>query len=521
MARVKPWLLSALALLACAREPDRSTGLGRRVAAGPARNLSPSPDGGRLAFLDRCARPPGAMAPPGIAICDLVVVPAEGGSPARVAEGVPSLPAALTWSPDGGSLAALAEYDFTTGRGALVRVGPDGQRTRVAASVGFHGFGPRGELVFVSAGNLLWAEPGADPVPVAGATGVATFEFAPRSAAGGPTLLLARRERAAGGELLAVAGGRLLGAEARKAVGDYGFSPDGQHVAATVAAGAEGYDLEVGRVGPGGPRLAQVARGVQSFGFSRDGRALAFIAGMAPGKPGDLHAALLGEPGAPVRPVLVAKGVGEYRWAATAPRLAWLQDYDPRVRAGTLSAGGPGLKPVLLGRNVSAFDLTPDGARVAFLEHVTGGGYSVDLELQAVAEGARPELVAQGVFGFDFSPDGAFLYYRTNCVRQADACDLHAIPAAGPGPGQAPRKIAEGVKSFEFDRRSPERLLLTWARKDMLALDLGILEKGRVVAVDQAALPGSAVFLGPDSSRLAYVVADPKRAGVYVAKLPR
>jgi len=55
----------------------------------------------------------------------------------------------------------------------------------------------------------------------------------------------------------------------------------------------------------------------------------------------------------------------------------------------------------------------------------------------------------------------------------------------------------------------------------MLALDLGILEKGRVVAVDQAALPGSAVFLGPDSSRLAYVVADPKRAGVYVAKLPR
>ena len=31
--------------------------------------------------------------------------------------------------------------------------------------------------------------------------------------------------------------------------------------------------------------------------------------------------------------------------------------------------------------HVTAYDLTPDGARVAFLEHVTSGGYSVDLGL--------------------------------------------------------------------------------------------------------------------------------------------
>jgi hypothetical protein len=56
---------------------------------------------------------------------------------------------------------------------------------------------------------------------------------------------------------------------------------------------------------------------------------------------------------------------------------------------------------------------------------------------------------------------------------------------------------------------------------DMVALDLGVWEKGKVTRVDQAVLPGSARFLGPDSRRMAYVVAAPKRAGVYVAELPR
>jgi hypothetical protein len=54
-----------------------------------------------------------------------------------------------------------------------------------------------------------------------------------------------------------------------------------------------------------------------------------------------------------------------------------------------------------------------------------------------------------------------------------------------------------------------------------MALDLAVWENGKLVSVDRSALPGSAAFLPPDGSRVAYVVADPKRAGVYLAELPR
>ena len=55
----------------------------------------------------------------------------------------------------------------------------------------------------------------------------------------------------------------------------------------------------------------------------------------------------------------------------------------------------------------------------------------------------------------------------------------------------------------------------------MVALDVAVWEKGKLVSIDTAVLPGSARFLGPDSRRVVYAVAHPKRAGVYVAELPR
>jgi hypothetical protein len=56
---------------------------------------------------------------------------------------------------------------------------------------------------------------------------------------------------------------------------------------------------------------------------------------------------------------------------------------------------------------------------------------------------------------------------------------------------------------------------------DMVALDVALWANGKLTRVDTAVLPGSARFLGPDSRRAAYVVAHPKRQGVYVAELPR
>jgi hypothetical protein len=171
------------------------------------------------------------------------------------------------------------------------------------------------------------------------------------------------------------------------------------------------------------------------------------------------------------------------------------------------------------GKNVTDIEISADGRAVAWLQHTSRGGYSVDLRLAAVEGDAPPALVAGGVFGFAFSPDSQFLYYRTRCVRNGEACDLERVPAAGLAPGKAPEVLAPGVKSFEFDPRAPGRLLVAWQRTERAALDIGVWEQGKLVRVDTVVLPGSAFLLG-GTRRVAYVVVDPKRAGVYVADLP-
>jgi hypothetical protein len=241
------------------------------------------------------------------------------------------------------------------------------------------------------------------------------------------------------------------------------------------------------------------------------------VSEVEPGRQGNLHVAPVGKPD-----VLLGRDVGEFRWAARAQRLAWLEGYDPRVRSGMLGVGGPGMAPRALARNVSDFELSPDGRNVAYLQHTARGGYSVDL---AVAHLDPPtagpgETIARGVFGFAYAPDGAWLYYRTRCTRNADACDLERV-AAGPGAAAKPELVAKGVKSFEFDPRDAGRLLVTWQRMDLAALDVAVWEKGKLTPVDTAVRPGTARFLGPDSRRVAYAVQHPKRAGVYVAELPR
>jgi hypothetical protein len=496
-------------------------GLGRPVFEGPARGLSASADGAFLAFLEGCRDVNAPFLPPGTATCDVRVVASAGGEARRVAGAVPTLPHALAWSPAAPVLAALAEYEFPTATGALVRWDAGGART-LAQGVTFHGLGAHGEIGWVAGGRVSVLLPGdAEPRTPRGADGVASFDLSPqdpaRCGAGVRAVrLLARRSHAAGGQLLA-AGCDLDEARPveRGPVGEYGFAPAAAHLAWTVQR-REGAELRLARATAGAAAVT-LGRGAQGFAFAPQGQSLAFVADVVPGKQGNLH---LAEPGRP--DAVLAREVGELRWARSAARLAWLERYDPRVRSGTLGAGGPGLRPRTFGANVSDFEISPDGRHVAFLRHTTRGGYSVDLALARLDDppDAKPEEVARGVFGFSFSPDGKWLYYRTRCVRNGEGCDLERIPASGRA-GAPPAAIAEGVKSFEFDPRDPSRLLVTWQRMDMVALDVAVWEGGKLISVDTAVLPGSARFLGPDSRRVAYVVAHPKRLGVYVAELPR
>jgi hypothetical protein len=514
-------LVVALAsfLVACSGAPREAAvapaGPGRRAAAAEAKALAASPDGAWLAWLEACHVARGQYLPPGTSNCDLRVGPAAGGEAQRIAGAVTTLPHGIAWSPAGPALAALADYDYAAGAGTLV-LWEGGKAREVARGVTFHGFGPGGELGFVAGGRLQLLGAGEEsPREVAGAEGVASFDFAPRRAGpceGDRLLLLARRARAAGGDLLGVDCRLRPLAPLAAGVAEYGFAPDGSAFAATID-GRDGPLLRVRRTAGGG--AATLGRQVQRFAFAPEGGGVAFLGDVAPGRQGNLYVA---EPGR--APSLLGKEVGDFRWAARAPRLAWLEKFDPRVRSGALGVGGPGTVSRSLGRNVTDFDLAPDGRTVAYLQHTTRGGYSVDLGLAAVDGKGPPAVVAHGVFGFAFSPDGKWLYYRTRCTRNGEGCDLERVPAEGLAKDGKPEPIAPGMKSFEFDPRDPGRLLVGWQRADRPALDIATWRDGKLTRIDQVVLPGSARFVAAVPGRVVYAVVDPKRAGLYVADVP-
>ncbi len=510
--------LLCVTLAACTAAKEPPPGRGKPVFEGPVRALFASADGTWLAFLGGCAEVTASFLPPRTARCDLRVVASAGGAARKIASGVTTLPHGVGWAPSGDVLAVLADYDHAAAAGTLLVLRGGGEPARVAEGVTFHGFLPGDERVAaIAGGRLVTAGPGGAPQWMPGADGLSSFDYDPgwTSRAAGEVATLLRRPVQSGGALLAVTAKEGRAKEIARRAGDYAFAPGGGAYAFTVQEGS-GYELRLASAG-GAPQV--IGRQVRAFAFSGDGRAIAFLAEAEPGRQGNLHLVALGEP----RPQVLGKDVGEYRWAKGAPRLAWLERYDPRVRSGTLAAGGPGLSSRTFGANVSDFDVSPDGEHLAFLQHSTRGGYSVDLGLGHLAapKGTAPEAIAQGVFGFSFSPDGRWLYYRTRCVRNAEACDLERVPASGLASGAKAEVIAPGVKSFEFDPREPGRLLLTWQRMDLSALDVGIWEKGSVTSIDTYVAPGSARFLAPESRRVAYVVIHPKRQGLYVAELPR
>lgn len=399
----------------------------------------------------------------------------------RIAEGPAQF---LSASPDGTRVAWLAACAPAPGGGkaqlaCALLVAPvlGGAAHRVAEGVaamdGAFAWGPGGSLAFAVGGDLFVASPDGASAPVRGGTGVAGFAFAPAP---------------------------------------------GKALAALVRSGSGARDLAVWRETGGEPVV--LARDVASFAFSSDGALLAAIAGVAPGSAGDLVVLAVGTEGkAAAAPVVVARAAGEFRWAPGATRLAWLEGFDPRIRAGTLASAVPGGKAVSFAPRVTSFELSPAGDQVAFVRHVTEGGYAASLELSP-SQAAEPATVTRDAASFEFSPDGRWLYYRSGCAPASDACALFRAPATGPGPTRPPERIADGVTGFALDRWRPDRLVVSFARRDGVGVDLALWSGGRLVPLDGNVLAGSARFLAPDGRRVAYVVALPARAGVGVADVP-
>jgi hypothetical protein len=418
--------------------------------------------------------------------CSSRTAPAAAPAGKLLAEGPAQF---LSASADGSRVAWLAACAPAPGAGkgqlaCALRVAPvaGGAVQTVAEGLpamdGVFAWGSGSRIAFSSAGALRIASPGVAPSAVRGGSGVEGFAFAPAP---------------------------------------------GQPLAALVRGAGGSRDLVLWRETSDPPIL--VARDVAAFAFSPDGAWLAAIAGVAPGRAGDLVTVPVGPAGAegrePPSPggVVVARAVGEFRWAPRATRLAWLAGFDPRIRAGSLASAVPGGPAVAFAPQVTAFELSPSGEQVAYVRHVTESTYAAQLELSP-SQAAMPGTLAREAASFEFSPDGRWLYYRAGCAPAGDGCALFRAPAAGLAPGQSPERLADGVAGFSLDRWRPDRALVSFARRDGAGVDLALWSGGRFLSLDGAVLAGSARFLPPDGRRVAYVVSLPARAGVYLADAP-
>jgi hypothetical protein len=349
---------------------------------------------------------------------------------------------------------------------------------------------------------------------------VSIAQFSPNS-----RFLLYRRKLSAGASLLLteLENGRVwkLGDQ----VGDYAIAADSRAAsfAQTGSSGPGTYDLFLSSLAPveaggSGKEAVLAGRRVAArsgfFGFSPNGHWLAWVENKNQENAGDLYVA-------PTQAGLgrkIGAKVVDFSFAPDSNAITYLDSYTNDARAGILAVTGlPDGKPRHLGNRVPNFSWSGDGKHLAFLSRFVKPVYSVDLMLYPFGE-EKASKVHPGVFGYGFSPQNRYLFFRSSCIRDGRACDLYQLELNQP---QAqPKKILEGIYSFKASE-TEDRLLVTYARVDVEAFDVGVCNPKtgeRKTLAQQIQLP--ALFAARDGSKVAYLVTERKRAGVYLAEAP-
>jgi hypothetical protein len=485
-------------------------GVGTLLAPGVAADLRVTPDGQFVTFLREAKKPRLDGIPPQMLLGELHVVPATGGSPRKVGEGVTNVPGGQLFSKDSRYLLFLTGYNPAGQSGVLHVLSlteASAEPVRLGEQVTYMLPSPDGKLLaFVDSGVLKLGPLPAGPFKDVGGE-VATAQFTPD----GKTLFFKRRLVAAGG-LAAVSvdkpeAPRKLG----DYVGDYEVSSDGLHVAWQARSDAERgmYDLFIAQVADLKPR--KVSSGTKVFAFSKDGK---WLARTENGKPEALGNLYVGPAdGSAGRDV--GERVEEFAFSPDSQALGFLERYDPSARAGLMAVVQlPDGTTQRVGDRVPNFTWGSDGKYVAFLTRVLKPIYSVDLMLYPVG-GEKAEKVHAGVFGYGFTPGNSEVIFRTNCIREGRACDFKALDLMQAR--SEPATWIQGIFSYKL-ASDGKRFLVTYARMDSDTYDVGVYDtksKARKTLDQRVQIP--AYFAGPGDSHAVYLVTQGQKPGVYIA----
>jgi hypothetical protein len=504
--------------------------LGVRRLAGEAQDLRASPDGAVLTALVDAQRPPIQGAPPPMRQGDLWAVPAEKGEPVRLARGVTNMPGGWLFTADSRWILFAGAYDPTQQIGELyVQDAKDlaQERQRLAARVSY--FVPSDDstqLAFVEDGLLSVGPLPAGPFrQLAGE--VSTAEFS----ADGKYLYFRRRFSAAGGLFqVSLTDARAQPRRLLDQVADYTVLRSGRHVVANSrpTPGDRTFQLHVIDVATLEDR--KLSDDAVRFRVTPDGQVAAWVGNDgAVSELGELWVSTL-VGGAPRK---LADGVKDFEFSPDSKRLVYRANYlelplggreakagDAKVeKVGDLSLVElPDGAPRRLQRLCPNYLFSPDGAALAYTARIEQP--EVTRRLMLLKPGATaPVALKDWLYEYLFQPGTNTLYFRADCLREGRACDVLQVPLDAPA-GAEPRKELEGVFGLRFSKDGG-RAALAYAHLTDQTFDLALrnMKTGAQQTVDQY-VEWPAVSLGSDGARVAYLVKEKQRAGVYVATSP-
>lgn len=191
----------------------------------------------------------------------------------------------------------------------------------------------------------------------------------------------------------------------------------------------------------------------------------------------------------------------EFEWASRSPTLA------TRSRTGALRvATAPAFESRELAPNVRAFEISPDGGWIAYVDDQRV------LRTVSMRSGAQPTVVDRHVSSFSIAPTGDRVGYLSGCTR--DDCTLLVSPVVG-GRAASGSKVAGLVTSFAF-APAGSRVLL-WTRGLALHGKALVVGDGDEGILSTEVMDGDAIWAGPEV--VAYVQRRERGHGLYLAPI--
>jgi Tol biopolymer transport system component len=335
------------------------------------------------------------------------------------------------------------------------------------------------------------------------------------------SMLFFKRRATAGGSLLVtkVADANDKPRKLGDLVGDYRLTPDGKHIAfgSKQSPSSQAFRLFVAETSS--LKDTKVADQVFDFKFSPDGKLLARLEGTSPEAGGDFF---VGSADGSDGGKKLGSAVRDFAFSPDLKNIAWRQEFVPdraEGRGTLMVAPIAGGEPKLVGRWCRSYEWAPDSKTIAFTFERTKPLLSVDLFLYKLGD-ADPVKLKEWAYDYDFTPDSTRLLFRSDCVREGRACNLLSVDVTQPK--NPPKKLIEGVYGFRLSQDG-SRALFTYARTQGGDLyDTGVLnlKSGEFKTLEQQ-IRMPPYFLSDDGTKVAYIVAEQKREGVYVAdKVP-